>query len=297
MATRKLMKKYGLVIVKESISPVNTVDLYEYSTTGVPIVEPASLPSRSVQGVFVAKMLDHEGLFAGNLIFYVENGKASMLLAPVQPVRNSQVIFASASYADHAKRISKILNAETIISPEDVRFVILDSIGYFFYIHNNQYNIFVDVGMIYNSPTEIEDSVAMDLVLDIHELKDMADKQTEAINELLKEKKAWEDEHPGEEWTFTGNNYNQNLVSVCSEIDNIANISDYLNIDFSQDQKTHSFDSIIEPTMISNNYESNQDSNRSPLKWIIVISVSIVIGGAVLWWFFYQNHIKASKAK
>lgn len=57
-------------------------------------------------------------------------------------------IGASPSYADHAERIQKLLEAEEVIPATDVRLVSIKYAGRCFYIHNEDYQVLIPIGRV-----------------------------------------------------------------------------------------------------------------------------------------------------
>ena len=296
------MEKHGFSIVKESITPVYTVDLFEYSRTGEMVVARAMWNSDSEANVYTAKMIDQKNEYAGNITFYVKDEKAFLLLASDRPENELYWMEASNSYADHAKRIQKALNADEIISPSDVKMVLLDRVGWFFYIHNDDYNVFVNVGMILREDLQNQDpgTVCVDAMLDCDAVKEIADEQVARYNEYLKEKQAWEESHPGEEWTATGNTTDQSITCLCSETDNVLDISSYFGIDFLLDQNTP-IGVENNPVLLINNTNNNNNTlhleeiqDQQPI-WPVAVTIACVSLFAIACWFLCLQQLKKSK--
>jgi hypothetical protein len=110
--------------------------------------------------VYIAKTITSGGQFGGNIMFYIEDGVAYNMMytpseySPILPEKGNRYP-ASASYADHAKRIATALDEKNIISPYDVKYVVADMIGDFYYINNASHNVFVAVGINNNFMTSL----------------------------------------------------------------------------------------------------------------------------------------------
>lgn len=139
---------YKLRILKASISPVYEIDWEKYDEARKTEIKLRELESGKV---YAAKLLNEKDAYAGSLIFSFGETQITELSFPAQPQdmpEGGGRIGASLSYADQAERIKVLLHSETIISPEDVRVVALESIGYAFYVHNENYDSFVAVGWV-----------------------------------------------------------------------------------------------------------------------------------------------------
>ena len=148
----------SLDVIKESITPVYEVDLLDTAQSGSIIIIPmwrshTGLIGNGEGNVYIAKTITSDGKFGGNIMFYIEDGVAYNMIytpseySPILPERGTRYP-ASASYADHAKRIANALDEKSIISPYDVKYVVADMIGDFYYINNASHNVFVAVGYV-----------------------------------------------------------------------------------------------------------------------------------------------------
>ena len=270
----KILKYDGLSIVKESITPVYTINLLEYSKTSELSIVPWYAGKNMDCRVYSSKMVDENGEYSGFMRFYIENGIAYRIHSSPQPFKDYEYQSASTSYADHAKRIQKILKLDNLVSPVDVKYVMIDGVGDFFCVKNQEQTHFVSVGMIPNSSLEQSENFQTDYVLDCAQLKQIADQQLERHNALLAEMEQWKKEHPGEEWNATGSDNGQPVVNQCSEVDNILNIAEYLNIDF-----TVNWDSGKTTTVAVDFFENSAKNNFTPTN---VLTKAILIGGACL---------------
>ena len=268
----KLLGYDGLSVVKETISPVYTIDLFEYSRTNEMTVVPLYSGEKNEDKVYIAKMIDKKSEYAGFIQFYVKGGIAYRMCSLDYPLdyENSS-IQASPSYADHAERIRKCLNADSLISPYDVKYLCLDGLGDFFYIKNQNYDRLIAVGVVSDKDGRNSADVITDYSLDRAELKQIADSQREQRDKMLAEKEAWEKEHPGETWVMIGGGYGTSYTDgVCSQIDNIQNVAEYLNIDYSLNR------AVDYKTALSKDAESKNTV------LIVTVCVSVLIVSFVL---------------
>ena len=228
----------SLKVLKESITPVYEVDLLETARSGEITIIPMWRSHTGLRGdgegnVYTAKTITSDGKFGGNIMFYIENGVAyNMIYSPSEYspmwIENGNHYPASASYADHAKRIAAVLNEEDMISPHDVKYVVADTIGEFFYVDNAAHSVFISVGYISNNETG---NFLTDYYMDETGLINLAKDYSQKREDFLNEKASWEASHPGEIWFKTGINGLSPIISDCSSVDNIIDITDYLNID------------------------------------------------------------------
>jgi hypothetical protein len=232
------LKYSSLKVLKESITPVYEVDLLGTARSGEITIIPmwrshTGLLGDGVGNVYTAKTITSDGKFGGNIMFYIENGVAyNMIYSPSEysPMwfENGYHYPASASYADHAKRIAAVLKEKDMISPHDVKYVVADTIGEFFYVDNAAHSVFVSVGYISNNETG---NVLTDYYIDETGLINLAKEYSQKREDLLNEKASWEASHPGEIWFKAGAYGLSPIMSDCSSVDNIIDITDYLNID------------------------------------------------------------------
>lgn len=268
----KLLGYDGLSVVKETISPVYTIDLFEYSRTNEMTVVPLYSGEKNEDKVYIAKMIDKKSEYAGFIQFYVKGGIAYRMFSLEYPFdyRNSS-IQASPSYADHAERIRKCLNADSLISPYDVKYLCLDGLGDFFYIKNQNYDRLIAVGVVSDKDGTNSADVITDYSLDRAELKQIADSQREQRDKMLAEKEAWEKEHPGETWVMIGGGYGTSYASgVCSEVDNIQNVAEYLDIDYSLSRA------------VDYKTELSEKADGKNTLLIITVSISVLIVSAAV---------------
>ena len=274
----KLLKYDDLSIVKESITPVYTINMLDYSKTNELVITPMYAGKNMDKRVYSSKMIDGNNAFSGSMTFYVDDGIAYRLYSSPQPFKEYEYQYASTSYADHAKRIQKILKLDSLVSPVDVKYVVIDGVGDFFCVKSQDRMHFIAVGIM---PVALEhtDKFPIDYALDDVGLKQIADQQLEKYNAHLAEVEKWEKEHPGEEWTATGSSDGQTIVSQCSEVDNVLDIAEYLNIDF-----TVNWDSgkIINVAVNLAENKTNDYNKTTNLFTKIAITCSICLAIGVL---------------
>ncbi len=244
----KSLKSDSLMIVRESIMPIYTIDMYEFAETGKFEVKPmwVSIRGEDNEGkgnFYAAKLINEKKQFAGNIIFNVEeDGETNLgnfLYAPGNPPPSSkdedvssQTYYLSYSYADHAERIKNILNSKEIISPNDVKLLSLPWVGMFFYVKNENYDILIPTGTARYDGKK-SDSMLVDRTVNPYvELKAIADNLLADADRYKAEKEAWEKEHPGEIYQVYGEGFSgaSEIVSGCSSVNNIINISEYFSV-------------------------------------------------------------------
>ncbi len=240
---KKVLDIYSLTILKESITPIYTVDMISYAQTGALELKPlwSSHTNKSDNGngnVYIAKTITSDKRFGGNIMFYIEDGIAYHSGYRPSVYSNgwydgsTQDYQASSSFADHAVRIAGILGEDKPVSEQDVKYVLIPWVGDFFYIKNDKHDIMISVG--YMSADETKNKFTQtDYKLDTKtELLDIAKEQKIINDEFLSEKAAWEAAHPGEVWDYTGDigYVTPPIINGCSSIDNIMDIYGYLGI-------------------------------------------------------------------
>ena len=231
-----LLLNNELEVLKESITPVYFLDTLDYARSGIISINRSYF--RKEDGlVYTVKLIDKNKKYAGNMIFYIKDNMAGHLLS--QSV-SSGFYRASCSYADHAERIRKILGREEIIPISDVRYVIIDGVGNFFYVKNNGKDYFIAEGYILEKKEDYNRYNQDISILDSQQLKVIADNQLLRYEQFLLEKEQWEKDHPGEIWDYTGDN-SQTIVHICSEIQDIVDIPNYFNSVTSYSHSTNRF--------------------------------------------------------
>lgn len=143
---QSLLDYYQLRIVKASVAPIYTVDADVIMTTA----EVDIFPLENNGGIkYTVKLVDQNDAFAGNLIFAYNGKTVEQYTLPAQPQDIQEAGYyreASFSYADQAERIKTLLWCESIVSPEAVRLLYLDGIGYFYYVNKESVQVFITVG-------------------------------------------------------------------------------------------------------------------------------------------------------
>ena len=121
----KKLERYGWKIVKESITVVYTIDMEELADNGKLIVEPGFDEDADGGRVYIAKLVDEEGEYVGNLGLKIEDGIAFGHFYDGTPETQAQngKYRASSSYADHAVRIQNMLKTPDFVSVYDVKYI------------------------------------------------------------------------------------------------------------------------------------------------------------------------------
>ena len=233
---KKILEADSLTIVKESIAPLYTIDLLEYAETGVLNVKPSETGTDGVT-TYMAKVITSQQEFAGNLRFHIADNTARGGFFYQADYNSSYQ--ASCSYADHAERIQNCLKEDRFVSAYDVKYVLINFVGEFFYVHNDKHHVLIPAGWVSLSAADPELAGQVDVVLQVDgdELKAIANHQLEEHKAFLREKEQWEKEHPGEVYYAMGVGSASPLISGCSQVNNIQNIAEYLNINSNDAQK------------------------------------------------------------
>lgn len=283
---KKLFESDEVTVIKESITPVYTIDLLDYAETRNfdirPMMNTGEPSDNAIGEVYVAKMITSERKYGGSIMFSVKDGTADGMIYSKSAEVATQTspggsYVASPSYADHAIRIKTALNASDIIPVEDVRYVFINGMGGFFYIKNNEYDILFAVGNI-NADASDSSTSQLDYSIDPHtELLNIADDYSEAYNEFLAEKAEWEAAHPGELWNATGFDGVSPVVSYCGQIDNIIDIAEYLKIDYSRD-----FPVSPGTSEMAVLYVSPSDNSKTVYYIFAGVLALILVGSAIL---------------
>ena len=230
----KALKNRGWKIVEESITVMYTIDMEELADNGNLVVKPVFDEDADDGGVYVAKLVNDEGEYVGNLSFTIEDGIAFGHLLDGTPETQAQngKYGASCSYADHAVRIQNILKESEFVSVYDVKYIAVDYIGQFFYIENRDEAILIPVGYVYvNAEQDVEPSDNAENWWTAEKLRVQVDKIVNWKREIEAFAEAWKAEHPGEAYTHTiGGPPVSAAVVSCGPIDNILNIDEYLGI-------------------------------------------------------------------
>ena len=230
----KKLERYGWKIVKESITVVYTIDMEDLADNGNLIVKHVFDEDADDGRVYIAKLVNEEGEYVGNLTLAIEDGIAFGRLVDGTPEVQAQngKYRASSSYADHAVRIQNMLKTPDFISVYDVKYIQVGYVGWFFYIENQDEPILIPVGYVNVEPSTVEPSDNAENWWTVEKLRAQVDK----IVQWKRELEAWEAEHPGEYVTVGG----PSVITDggdCGPIDNILNIDEYLGIDTGSQNK------------------------------------------------------------
>lgn len=268
----KYLKYDNLTILKESITKVYYVSTLDYARSGILEVVPITYEGSS--DVYVAKTINSNGEYAGNLQFYIKDGIAYRLLfeptyfafPDIYVGIDDPKCMASCSYADHAQRIQKILNRSSFVPIDKVKYVLFEGWGNAFYIEDDTGVHIIPVGSLYKYGGYYD----TDREVNINELKEFADRFLERHNDLIKEKEAWEKEHPGQSFASlgaAGGGAASPFTGSCSQFDNILNIYEYLGIDMTAG--------------VSDNGGQVNDSDKLQKALWITIPACVLLAGAV----------------
>lgn len=232
---RSLLERYGIRLLKESITPVYTLDMLAFAANDVFEILPLEYSSESdCRQVYMAKTVFENNGFAGNIGFFIKDGVAQLLyLNPsniIEEYKDNDMFQASCSYADHASRIAALLGSNEIIPPENVRYVHLKGykhgLGDCFYVCVGGDGYFIPVGSI---STEYV-PVAVDNAITISELKAIALEDEEKYNEHTISMEEWRKAHPGESWHPVGSG-SEGVVTIISSssVDNIIAVNNFFS--------------------------------------------------------------------
>jgi len=302
----KALEVYSLIVVKESITPIYTIDLLDYARTGKLKIVPlwkshTGLSGNGKGNAYIAKTLTADGKYGGNIMFYVENGVAYNMLytpseySPSWPEGVEGYYSASASYADHALRIANIMNEKDFISAYDVKYVVIDMVGEFFYINNSKYSTLVSIGQMSTDKSNQSSDI-----VDYHmgtgdELLTLAKKQLAQYEAFLKEKAEWEAANPGKTWDRVGDYSVPPIMSGCSQVDNIVDIATYLDIDYSLPSNLDFSGGIANDYEVNNENDNNisneNDTSRNTKMILVIILIATIalLTAAITVWMNKRN--------
>jgi len=240
--------------VKESITPIYIIDPLAFASSGkaelIPRLWEEAKPFQ--QQMYIVKTVNDDNEFAGNMVFYVEDGEAHFLSFTYSEAFEDTLIAeglfaqtsypASCSYADHAFRIASMLHSDELIPPEDVRFFSMAGAGWCFYVQKDGVEYFIPVGRTASNYSVDQ----VDRVLTEDELLRIAKKFEKDYNDRMKEKEEWQKEHPGETWFQTdGSAGGSDIACKCSSTDNIIEINKF----FSENLRSYGEDTSPEPAV------------------------------------------------
>jgi len=187
LANKKLSIEIG------SITPIYVMDPLEYSRSGIIDLKRVVSEDAGECLYYNANLIDDSGNHAGFLRFCVMGETAYHRLSSYISDNSSNSFASSHSYADHAEQIRTLLNEENLISPADVKCVLISDIGEFFYVKNDRHDVFIQIA-----------GSAPEKVISCERLKELADCKLHEYEDFISKKEQWEKEHPGETWNFDG---------------------------------------------------------------------------------------------
>ena len=243
---KKRMIENNCKIVKESIAPLYELDLLEYARSGNIKIVPYSQRNHERDVLFqcyVAKVVMPNGEFAGNLKFFVKDGKAIFDILnkgyelDVSNREHYRQYTISYDYADHAERIRKILDRDDYVSVTDVKAVYVPCYGHVFWIDNGSgFPIIIPCNFepnVNHKDYDYESAKNLtDTIITESELYATAKNELSLYEDYFEQVERWESEHPGETAQFFGYIYGRLSPQplLCSEVDNISNVYEYLGI-------------------------------------------------------------------
>ncbi|MBE6578469.1 MAG: hypothetical protein E7651_01530 [Ruminococcaceae bacterium] len=228
-----ILELYGWKIVKESITVVYTIDMEELADNGKLVVEPGFDEDTDDGRVYIAKLVDEEGEYVGNLGLKIEDGIAFGHFYDGTPETQAQngKYRASCSYADHAVRIQDMLKTPDFVSVYDVKYIQVSRVGWFFYIENQDEPVMIPVGYVNVEASNVEPSDNTENWWTVEKLKEQVGIIVEWKREIEAFAEAWKAEHPGEAFSYAiGGPSVITAGGGCGPIDNILNIDEYLGI-------------------------------------------------------------------
>ena len=229
--------EYGHIrILKESITPVYLIDIMEFAASGTMKLVRSTFgdPDLGCPGIYVVKALMEDDEFAGNLWFCIRDGEACFLsLAPSSAYaqyrgRETGQSPAPCSYADHAVRISELLNSKSMIPPKDVIYVSGPRVGACFLVSFGGEKYLIPLGYTNLQPRPFVTEPAADPVIDMDEFREIALRYEANYNEMQKRKEEWLKEHPGETWIGAGDVSDDEEQYICSSFENVIDINKFL---------------------------------------------------------------------
>jgi len=273
------LKRRNLSLLKESITPYYTVDFLAYAETGefkLSKMGTASfidgIPTEEGESIYLAKTVI-ENEFAGNIIFYMEDGVAQLMMFTPSALLDQQNTSAiSISYADHAERIAKLANKETFFPASAVRYAVVDRVGEVFYVNDGKTEMLVVISaagdVFYGDKGEIA------YIND--ELRKKANERLEERKQELAEIEEWKAAHPDEEYTFTGGGFKSMYGVKSEDVNDITNISKYLASNTANDTLLS-----IGITEASNSKETSS-TGISAIVLVIISFVAVLIATTII---------------
>jgi hypothetical protein len=178
---------------------------------------------------YYAKAVTADGLFGGNIWFYIENGIArSSGFTPSGLFSDYNHSVFSFSYADHARRIQELLGRDSFVPVEQVRYVGGSGLGTVFYINDGEMEalVLLSSGGKGNIENVFNDGVGGIVYLGDN-LQHKAEAVIEKSNERMREWEEWQAENPGQ-ILIGGGVSAPTIAPNPSAIDDITDISAYL---------------------------------------------------------------------
>ena len=272
---RPYIESDGYKILTETISQVYYVDLLSFSKTNELEIKPVDLGKEGTR-LYIAKVLDKDDNFVGNMRFTVVDDTAYHSLFTYVSKNEEFSSPASCSYADHVERIQRCLKEDSPVPETDVTFVTIEWLGTFFYINNEKHNVFVGVGDL---------NAQNDYVLNIDQLKEIADKRQKEYEAFLAAKEEWEKNHPGEEYLVYGGEY---------QTDALIESSDITDMEEETQQLSHQTDEAAETTGNGSaaadrkQSETSENDNGFP-RWIIIVAAAVIIALIIMLSFVFAG--------
>ena len=280
--------KKKIYILKESITPVYFVDLFQYLRTGNWELQPTCYKDQEYYAnssgnetfIYKAKTITYDGLYAGDITLFVSDKKVEIVEFEKSETNNN---ISMVSYADHKVRVENgrkwtFANQEYNEIMPYTRYVLLGEFGSAFYVKRNietstdSYNIEYLVALDSTKCIfEIEKKAQMDI---LHFDTDM-----EKVVDFLESLKY--DSTTGLETKF------EKFTPQLSNTISIVNINEYLNTG-----KHHFFikkDNLIgyvekmdevvteSETLKNNNGNENQSNNFYIVDGIIVVFAGVSV--------------------
>jgi hypothetical protein len=215
------LNERNLTIVRESISPIYVASLYEYAKTGVFTIKPHQGGTKGDAIYYMAKIVTADGAYAGNTLFYIENGIAH------PQIYYSENLSGSNSYADHAERVQTLTGRESFVPASEVRLVGVEGLATVFYVNDGKTEALVYIdgmnGLFPHGQGEI--------VYVGKELKEIADEKLAELEGHMSRVAEWEAANPGKAWSYTGSGGAAAASGISGEVNDVVNIVEYLGIE------------------------------------------------------------------
>ena len=193
--------------VKESITPVYTLDVRDFANDGKinikPLKKRLSIDHKEASGqIYMVKIVDSEKNFWGNEMFVeLPSGLKPLRtqFVSTDPDISSPISF---SYADHAEWISQELKSSSFIPAEDVRFLSIEGIGEYFYVSNKRYTGFLPVAYSPDTTAPALKEMIDHSLITPSELSRYAKKYVLMMEERRIQLEEYQKDHPGENLYF-----------------------------------------------------------------------------------------------